>query len=374
MNPTLTLNPITDLRELLTFPFMVNALEAGTIVAVLAAIVGWYMVLRRQSFAGHTLSVMAFPGAAGAALAGLPTALGYYLACGGAALLMRGARASPGRRGGYGAETATIATVQTVGLAAGYLFLSLNNAVLGGTETLLFGTFLGVSRGQVLALLLVAIAALALIALATRPLLLETIDPEAARARGVPVAMLDLGFLLVLALAVAATSQITGALLVFALLVAPPAAAQQLTMRPGLGLALSVLFAIAVVWLGLGIAYFSIYPVGFYITSLAFALYLRAARARFGAAGAQALMFAHEFVRNAYLAGTFVALACGTVGWFVVLRGQLFAGDALTHVAFVGAIAAAVLGFDERVGLFVLTLAVAAGWPRSAAAARPTTS
>jgi len=119
MNTTLTLNPITDVRELLTYPFMVNALEAGTIVAVLAAVVGWYMVLRRQSFAGHTLSVMAFPGAAGAALAGLPTALGYYLACGGAALLMRGARAAPGRRGGYGTESATIATVQTVGLAAG---------------------------------------------------------------------------------------------------------------------------------------------------------------------------------------------------------------------------------------------------------------
>ena len=72
-------------------------------------------------------------------------------------------------------------------------------------------------------------------------------------------------------------------------------------------------------------------------------------------------MFAHDFVRNAYLAGTFIALACGVVGWFVVLRGQLFAGDALTHVAFVGAIAAAVLGFDELVGLFVLTLAVAVG-------------
>ena len=72
-------------------------------------------------------------------------------------------------------------------------------------------------------------------------------------------------------------------------------------------------------------------------------------------------MFAHDFVRNAYLAGTFVALGCGVVGWFVVLRGQLFAGDALTHVAFVGAITAAVLGFDERIGLFVLTLAVAGG-------------
>jgi zinc/manganese transport system permease protein len=283
MTPTISLNPIDDLNALFTFPFMVNALEAGTIVAILAAVVGWYMVLRRQSFAGHTLSVMAFPGAAGAALAGLPTALGYYVACGAAALVMRGARSSPGLGSpgrGYGAENATIATVQTVGLAAGYLFLSLNHAVLGGTETLLFGTFLGVSRGQVLTLLVVAIAALAMVALATRPLLLETIDPEAARARGLPVAALDLGFLLVLALAVAATSQITGALLVFALLVAPPAAAQQLTMRPGLGLVLSVAFALVVVWLGLGVAYFSIYPVGFYVTTFAFALYVAARLAR----------------------------------------------------------------------------------------------
>jgi zinc/manganese transport system permease protein len=280
MNPSLSPNPIADLNALFTFPFMVNALEAGTIVAVLAAVVGWYMVLRRQSFAGHTLAVMAFPGAAGASLIGLPTTLGYYLACGSAALLMRGARGSVRR--GPGTETATIATVQTLGLAAGFLFLSLGNSVLGGTETLLFGTFLGVSRGQVLALLIVALTAITVTAIAARPLLLETIDPEAARARGIPVAVLDVGFLLLLAAAVAATSQITGALLVFALLVAPAAAAQQLTMRPGVGLALSVAFAVLIVWLGLGIAYFSIYPVGFYVTSIAFAVYLiaRLARAR----------------------------------------------------------------------------------------------
>jgi zinc/manganese transport system permease protein len=278
MNPTISPNPIADLNALFTFPFMVNALEAGTIVAVLAAVVGWYMVLRRQSFAGHTLAVMAFPGAAGASLIGLPTTIGYYVACGGAALFMRGARGSVRR--GPGTETATIATVQTLGLAAGFLFLSLGNSVLGGTETLLFGTFLGVSRGQVLALLIVALTAIALTALAARPLLLETIDPEAARARGLPVALLDAGFLLLLAAAVAATSQITGALLVFALLVAPAAAAQQLTMRPGVGLALSVAFAVLIVWLGLGIAYFSIYPVGFYVTSLAFAIYLLTRLAR----------------------------------------------------------------------------------------------
>src|SRR5947209_7731957 len=145
---------------------MVNALEAGTVVAVLGSVVGWYMVLRRQTFAGHTLSVMAFPGAAGAALAGLPTALGYYVVCAGAALFMRRGRGAVGRS--YGSETATIATVQALGLAAGYLFLSLDNSVLGGTETLLFGTFLGISPSQVLVLLLVALAALILIALAAR--------------------------------------------------------------------------------------------------------------------------------------------------------------------------------------------------------------
>jgi zinc/manganese transport system permease protein len=129
-SPQLLLDPVSDLRQLVQFPFMVNALEAGTIVAVLAAVVGWYMVLRRQSFAGHTLSVMAFPGATGAALAGLPAALGYYLACAGAALAI----GSSGRvlTTGYSSETAAIGTVQSVGLAAGFLFLSLNHAVLGG--------------------------------------------------------------------------------------------------------------------------------------------------------------------------------------------------------------------------------------------------
>src|ERR1700754_1101279 len=118
MIPSLSPNPIDDLRALFTYPFMVNALEAGTIVAVLAGVVGWYVVLRRQTFASHTLSVMAFPGAAGAALAGLPTALGYYIACTAAARAVgggdRGVR--PGRA--QGGESAVSGTVQTGGLAA----------------------------------------------------------------------------------------------------------------------------------------------------------------------------------------------------------------------------------------------------------------
>jgi zinc/manganese transport system permease protein len=272
MNPSLSPDLVSDVQQLLTYPFMVHALLAGTIVAVLSAIVGWYMVLRRQAFAGHTLSVMAFPGATGAVLVGLPASLGYYVACSGAAVAM--GRSSRGIASRHGTETATIGTVQAVGLAAGFLFLSLDHAVLGGPETLLFGTFLGVTSTQVLVLLGVTVAVLTALTLIARPLLFATIDREVARSRGVPVRALDAGFLVLLGLAVAATTQITGALLVFALLVAPPATAQLITLRPLPGLGLSVVFGLLIAWLGLGISYFSTYPVGFYITTFALALYL----------------------------------------------------------------------------------------------------
>ena len=270
-NPTLSWNLASDVRELFEYQFMVNALQAGTIVAVMAGVVGWYMVLRRQSFAGHTISVMAFPGASGAALVGAPAALGYYLACGIAALTIGGTGGAMGR--GRGGESAAIGVVQVAGLALGFLFLSLYSGVLEQLETLLFGTFLGIDSDQVLTLLIVALAVLVALAVVGRPLLLASLDPEAARARGVPVRVLDVGFLLILGLAVGATSQITGALLVFALLVAPAAAAQTLTPRPGLSLALSIAFALLVTWVGLGISYFSIYPLGFFVTSLGFAVY-----------------------------------------------------------------------------------------------------
>jgi zinc/manganese transport system permease protein len=251
---------------------MVNALEAATVVAIVAAITGWYVVLRRQVFAGHTLSMLAFPGATGAALIGLPTAVGYYIACAAGALAMSRTRPSVGQ--GFSGETATVGTVQAVGLGLGYLFLSLNHAVLTGFETLLFGTFLGVSRHEVLILALVALAVVGLMALMWRPLLFASLDRDVAASRGIPVRVLDAGFLLVLALAVAATSQITGVLLVFALLVAPAASAQRITMRPLAGLLLSIVFALLIAWFGLGFAYFSIYPVGFFTTTFAFGLYV----------------------------------------------------------------------------------------------------
>jgi zinc/manganese transport system permease protein len=267
----LSWNPITDLRELFTYPFMVNALEAGTIVAIMAGVTGWFMVLRRQTFAGHTLSVIAFPGAAAASLAGVPLAVGYFGFCGLGALALAGIA---GSRRSLSAESAAIGSLQALALALGFLFVSLYHGVLNGVDSLLFGTFLGITREQVAVLLVVAAVAVGLVAIAARPLFFASVDAEVARAGGVPVRLLAFGFLLVLGLSVAETSQITGALLVFALLVTPAATAHQLTPRPLLGIALSVALALAVTWLGLALAYFSIYPVGFYVTSLSFGIYV----------------------------------------------------------------------------------------------------
>ena len=267
----LSWNLLDDFRQLFAYPFMVNALEAGTIVAVMAGVTGWFMVLRRQAFAGHTLSVIAFPGAAAAGWAGLPLGLGYFGFCGAGALILA---AIAGTRRSLGAESAAIGSLQALALALGFVFVSLSHRILTGLDSLLFGTFLGITRSQVLVLLLVAVATVTVTALAARPLFFASVDAEVARASGVPVRLLGLGFLLVLGLSVAETSQITGALLVFALLVTPAATAHRLTSRPWLGLGLAVALALAVTWAGLALAYFSIYPVGFYVTSLSFGVYV----------------------------------------------------------------------------------------------------
>jgi zinc/manganese transport system permease protein len=272
---SLSIDPVSDFQQLTAYPFMVNALEAGAVVAVMAGVVGWFMVLRRESFAGHSLSLMAFPGATGALLIGLPAAAGYFVFCGVSALII-GASAGAEVGARRGEESAVTGTVQACGLACGLLFLSLYQGVLSGYESLLFGDFLGITTGQVLTLAIVAALALVFFAVAGRPLLFASVDAPVASASGVPVRALALAFLLVLGLAVAATAQITGVLLVFAVLVAPAASAQLITARVGPSLVLTVLLSLAITWLGLALAYFFNYPVGFYITTVAFVVYVAA--------------------------------------------------------------------------------------------------
>ncbi|HJP77622.1 MAG TPA: metal ABC transporter permease, partial [Pseudonocardiaceae bacterium] len=182
-SPVPSWNLLIDVQELWSFPFMLNAFRAGAIVAVLAGAIGWFMVLRKQSFAGHTLAMVSFPGAAGATLIGVSTAYGYFGFCIAAALVIA---ARPRSSGGHAEESAVTGTVQAFALACGFLFIALYKGFLDGVTALLFGSLLGVTNGQVLILLIVAVIALGTLAVIGRPLLFASIDPDVAAARGVP--------------------------------------------------------------------------------------------------------------------------------------------------------------------------------------------
>jgi len=273
--PGLSSNVSADLSQLFSYHFMVNAFAAGTIVAIVAGAVGWFMVLRRQSFAGHTLAVVSFPGAAGAIWLGISATAGYFAASIAAAVVIAMVpRSGAGR--GYSQESAVIGTVQVFALACGVLFVSLYGGFLDSLTGLLFGTFLGISNSQVLILGVVGAGVLVTLAVIARPLFFATVDADIAVARGVPTKLLSVLFLLLLGCTAAEVSQITGALLVFALLVMPPAAAQQLSARPGTSFLVTIVFGLLVTWLGLGAAYFSVYPVGFFVTTFGFIAYVAA--------------------------------------------------------------------------------------------------
>ncbi|GAA1980176.1 metal ABC transporter permease [Kitasatospora viridis] len=268
-SPVFSWNPVADFQDMWSYAYMVNAFRAGLIVAVVCAVVGWFMVLRRQAFAGHSLSVAAFPGASLAVLVGFSTTLGYFGFCIAAALVIAALRRE-GQEGGA-EESAATGTVQAFALACGYLFISLYKGLLEGPTALLFGDFLGITTGQVEILAVVGAAVLAVLAVIGRPLLFASLDPQVAAGRGVPVRLLGTVFLVLLAAATAEASQITGTLLVFALLVIPPATAQQLTARPGPSLLLSALLGLGACWAGLIAAYYQPYPLGFFVTGFAFA-------------------------------------------------------------------------------------------------------
>jgi zinc/manganese transport system permease protein len=265
-------NPIIDLQQMWSFPFMVNAFRAGTIVAVLAGAMGHFMVLRRQSFAGHTLSLIGFPGAAGAVLIGVAASYGYFAFClAGAVVIAALPRTG---WGGYSEESAVTGTVQALALACGFLFVALYKGFLNSINALLFGSFLGITGEQVAVLGVVAALSLVVLGVIGRPLAFASIDPDVAAARNVPVRALSMTFLVLLGTATAEVSQITGTLLVFALLVMPAATAQALTARPFTALVLTIMIGMVVTWLGLSVAYYTPYPVGFYVTSFAFAGYV----------------------------------------------------------------------------------------------------
>lgn len=274
-NPQWSWDLVADLHDMLSYPFMVNAFRAGSIVAVVAGIVGWFMVLRKQAFAGHTLAVSAFPGATGATLLGINAMFGYF-AFSLAAAIAIAAAVRPRRSGGFNEESAIVGVVQAFVLACGFLFVSLYKGFLNSVNAPLFGSSFAITNAQVITLGGVGLAVLLVLAVIGRPLLFSSVDADVAIARGVPARGLGVVFLIVLGAAAAEASQIAGALLVFAMLVMPAATAQRLTSKPALSFALTLAFGLLATWGGIALAYYQLYPLGFCISSFSFGGYLLA--------------------------------------------------------------------------------------------------
>lgn len=266
---------LADLQLLFEFPFMRNAFVAATLVALLAGAIGYFVVLRGQSFAAHTVSQVGFPGAAAGVLAHTSPVFGLVAFCAAAALgIGLGGQAvlAGGRR-----ESAAVGTILAFSLALGLLLVRLYpGSTAQGIYGFLFGSVLGVSDRDVQVTAVTALAGLAALAFAGRPLFFASVDPDAAEARGVPVRALAVAFLLLVALTVAVTVQVVGTLLTFALLVTPGAAVQRLCARPWRGLCLTIALSLLLTWAGLVTAYFAPVPVGFAVTTLAFAAYIAA--------------------------------------------------------------------------------------------------
>lgn len=263
---------VADVQLLLQYHFMQNAAIGGTLVAIIAGVMGYFMVVRGQSFAGHSLANVGFAGATGAALAGMPAVAGLFiagiLAAGGIHFL--GVSARQTRR-----NDIAIGAVFTASLALGYLFVHLStSAYAASIYDVLFGNVVGISDSDVAIIAVAAVALLVVMAIIGRPLLFASLDADVAAARGVPVRALGLGYLVLLAVVVAVAVQVVGVLLIFALLVTPAAIAQRIATRPAVTIALAVALALAFTWLGLAVGYFTVYPTGFFITTFAFATYV----------------------------------------------------------------------------------------------------
>jgi zinc/manganese transport system permease protein len=248
--------------------FIRNAFVAGTLVAVLTAIIGYFVVMRAEAFAAHALSHIGFAGATGAALLGISSLLGMLGFTAGAALVI--GTLEKRLRGRH----IEIGMVLAFSLGLGVLFLHLYTR--GATEAvaILFGSILSVDPSGIRWTVILGLAALLALAAMFRPLTFSSIDPETAEARGVPVRFVSVAFMLLLAITVAEVVQIVGILLMFALLIAPPAIAQHLFRRPAIVIAVAALLGTSFTWFGLLLAIWTPYPVSFYIAGSATASYL----------------------------------------------------------------------------------------------------
>jgi zinc/manganese transport system permease protein len=255
---------------MLDYDFMRNAFAAASIVSLVSGLVGYFLVLRGQSFAGHALSHVGFTGATGAVLIGITPLWGMVAmtVAAGIGMGFLGERLAQ--------RDVAIGIVLALSLGLGLLFLHFFTAYATQATSLLFGNVLAVDRHTVWILLGLGLVSVAALAVISRPLLFASLQPELAEAKGVSLRLYAVLFLAVVALATAECAQIVGVLLVFALMVGPAATAQRLTTGFGAGILLSAILALAEAWAGIILAFHTDWPSSFWITALSAGIYLLA--------------------------------------------------------------------------------------------------
>jgi zinc/manganese transport system permease protein len=255
---------------MLHYDFMRTAFAAAGIVAMVAGPIGYFLVLRGQTFAGHALAHVGFTGATGAILFGLSPLAGLVLltVAAGIGMGFLGERLAQ--------RDVAIGIVLALALGLGLLFLHYFTAFATQATALLFGNVLAVDIDTVWTLLVLGVVSLVMLAVISRPLLFASVQPELAVAKGVPVRTLSVIFLAIVALATAECAQIVGVLLVFALMVGPAATAQRLTKNIASGVGLAIVLALAEAWLGITLAFYTDWPTSFWIAALSAAAYFLA--------------------------------------------------------------------------------------------------
>jgi zinc/manganese transport system permease protein len=258
----LTIMGIATITAMLEYDFMRNAFAAAGVAAIVSGLVGYFLVLRGQTFAGHALSHIGFTGATGAVLIGVAPVWGLVgvTVAAGIGMGLMGERLS-------GRDVA-IGVVLALALGFGLLFLHYYTAYAAQATALLFGNVLAVDHTMIATLVVLGTITLAALAAIMRPLMFVSLQPELAEAKGVPLRFVSTAFLAIVALAVSESAQIVGVLLVFALMVGPPATAQRLVTGLWSGIVLAALLALAEAWLGITIAYYTDWPVSFCIALL----------------------------------------------------------------------------------------------------------
>jgi zinc/manganese transport system permease protein len=257
---TSTANTITT--DMFAYEFMTNAFFAAGIVAVVSGLVGYFLVMRGQTFAGHALSHIGFAGATGAGLIGLAPLWGLLAFTLAAGIVMGTLSERISNR------DVAIGVVLALALGFGLLFLHYHTSFATQATALLFGNVLAVDHTMIATLVVLGAITLAALAVIMRPLIFVSLQPELAEAKGVSLRFVSIAFLAIVALAVSECAQIVGVLLVFTLMVGPPAAAQRVTTGLWSGLFVSAVLALAEAWLGLTIAFYTDWPVSFCIACL----------------------------------------------------------------------------------------------------------